>query len=54
LELHEASNHREERVVLALPDVFPGLVFGAPLAYQDRAGVNELSAKTLDSQPLPV
>src|ERR1700730_11057362 len=54
LELHEASNHREERVVLALPDVFPGLVFGAPLAHQDRAGVDQLPAEALDAQPLPV
>lgn len=54
LELHEASNHREERVVLALPDVFPGLVLGAALTHQDRASVDQLSAEALDAQPLPV
>src|SRR2546421_4292624 len=54
LELHEASNHREERVVLALPDVFSGLVLGAALAHQDRAGVDQLPAEALDPQPLPV
>src|SRR6266849_488959 len=54
LELHEASNHREERVVLALPDVFSGLVLGAALAHQDRAGVDQLPAEALDSQPLAV
>ena len=54
LELHEPSNHREERVVLALPDVFTGLVFGAALANQDRAGVDQLPAEALDAQPLPV
>src|SRR6266478_5510318 len=54
LELHEASNHREERVVLALPDIFSGLVLGAALAHQDRAGVDQLPAEALDAQPLPV
>src|SRR6266550_1971309 len=54
LELHEARNHREERVVLALPDVFSGLVLGAALAHQDRAGVDQLPAEALDAQPLPV
>src|SRR6266576_6122278 len=54
LELHEASNHREERVVLALPDVFPGLVLGAALTNEDRACVDPLPAEALDTQPLPV
>lgn len=52
--LDVAGDEREERVVLALTDVFAGLVFCAALAYQDGAGVDELSAEALDAQPLSV
>src|SRR2546430_16295690 len=54
LELHESGNHREERVVLALTDVLSGLMLGAALPYQNRAGVNELPTEALDAQPLPM
>src|SRR6266436_377794 len=54
LKLHEARNHGVERVVLALADVFSGLVLGAALAHQDGAGVHELPAEALDAQPLAV
>src|SRR5438132_586555 len=54
LELHESGNHCEERVVLALTDVLSGLVLRAALAHQNRAGVDQLSAKALDAQPLSV
>src|SRR5258708_37616115 len=48
------GDQREERVVLALADVFAGLVFGAALANQNRACVDQLAAEALYSQPLAV
>src|SRR5438876_629142 len=54
LKLHDASNHGVKRVVLALTDVFTSLMFGATLACQNRAGVDEFAAEALDAQPLPV
>ena len=54
LELDVTSDQREKRVVLALPHIFSGLMLGAALANQDRAGVDELSAEALYAQPLPV
>ena len=53
-ELHEASNEREEGVILALSHVFSGLVLSAALAHKNRTSVDELSAEALDSQPLSV
>jgi hypothetical protein len=53
-ELYEARNKREERVVLALTDVFSRLVLGAALAHQNGAGIDELPAEALDAQPLTV
>ena len=53
-ELHEARNHSVERVVLALTDVFSGLVLGPALAHEDRAGVDQLPTEALDAQPLSV
>lgn len=49
-----AGDQREKGVVLALTDVFAGLVPRAALAHQDRASVDELSAEALDAQPLSV
>src|SRR5437667_11752695 len=54
LELHESGNHCEQRFVFALTDVFSGLVLGAPLAHQNRTGVDKLPAEALDAQPLSV
>src|SRR5258708_6021665 len=54
LELHEAGNHRKERVVLALANVFTCLMLGAALAHQNGAGVDQLPAEALDAQPLAV
>src|SRR5260370_38730572 len=53
-ELHEAGNHGVKRIVLALPDIFSGLVLGSALAHQNRAGVDQLPAEALDAQPLAV
>ena len=52
--LDMTSDERKKRVVLALTDVFAGLVLGAALAHQDCAGVDELTAEALDAQPLSV
>src|SRR6267378_4353671 len=52
--LHVAGDEREKRVVLALAHVFAGLVLGPSLTYEDRARVDELPAKALDAQSLPV
>src|SRR5579863_4217685 len=53
-ELHDASDESEERVVLALTDVFAGLVARAALAHENRARVNELAAEALYAEPLSV
>src|SRR5260370_27687442 len=53
-ELHETGHEREQRVVLALTDVFSRLVLGAALAHQNRARIDELPAETLHAQPLTV
>ena len=53
-ELDVAGDERKKRVVLALPDVFAGLVLRAALANDNRACVNELAAKTLYAEPLTV
>ena len=54
LKLDVAGDEREQRVVLALPDVFAGLMSRAALANDDRARVDELPAKTLYAEPLTV
>jgi hypothetical protein len=53
-ELHVAGDEREKRVVLALADVFAGLVLRAALPDENRARVDELSAETLYTQSLTV
>ena len=54
LELDDASDQREKRVVFALADVDAGLVLGAALANQNRAGVDEFAAEALYAEPLTV
>jgi hypothetical protein len=49
-----AGYEREESVVFALADVFAGLVLGAALAHENRAGVDELAAEALYAEPLSV
>src|ERR1043166_5847975 len=53
-ELDQAGDQCEQRVVLALGYVFAGLVFGATLANQNRASVDQLASKTLYAEPLAV
>ncbi len=53
-ELHYAGDEGEERVVLALANVFARLVARAALADENRASVDELSAEALYAQPLSV
>jgi len=48
------SDEREERVILALANVFAGLVLCPALADENRACVDELAAEALDAQSLPV
>jgi hypothetical protein len=52
--LNVTGNQREQRVVFALANVFAGLMPGAALANQNRAGVDELSTETLYAEPLTV
>ena len=54
LEFDVAGDQREQRVVLALPDVLARKVLGAALAHENGAGVDELPAEALDAQPLTV
>jgi hypothetical protein len=54
LELHDPSDQREQRVVLALTDADARLVLRAALPNQDGSGVHELAAKPLYSKPLSV
>ena len=51
---HVAGDEREQRVVLALPNVFAGLVLCAALANDNRARVDELAAESLYAKPLTV
>jgi len=53
-ELDVTSDQREERVVLALTDIFTGLMLGAALANQNRAGIDELSAEAFYAESLTV
>jgi hypothetical protein len=53
-ELHIAGDKREERVVLALANVFSSLVPRTALAYENRASVDELAAEALYAEPLSV
>jgi hypothetical protein len=53
-ELHDAGDESEERVVLALANVFAGLVARAALAHENRASVDELAAEALYAEPLSV
>jgi len=53
-ELDVASDEREERVVLALTDVFARLVFRAALTDDDGASIDELAPEALDAKPLTV
>ena len=52
--LNVTGDEREKCVILALTDVFAGLVLRTALAHQDGAGVNELPAEALDAEPLSV
>ena len=45
---------RKQCVVFALTDVLAGLVLGAALTHENCAGVDELSAKALYAESLPV
>jgi hypothetical protein len=53
-ELHVPGDEREERVVLALANVFAGLVPRAALAHENRASVDELASEALYAEPLSV
>lgn len=53
-ELHVAGDKSEERIVLALANVFSGLVSRAALADENRACIDELTAEALYAQPLSV
>jgi hypothetical protein len=52
--LDVAGDEREERVVLALANVFAGLVPRTALAHENRACVDELAAEALYAEPLSV
>src|ERR1700674_4308910 len=54
LELNDPGHERVQGVVLTLPDIHARLVLCAALADEDGAGVDQLPAKTLHSQPLAV
>ena len=53
-ELDDAGDESEERVILALANVFASLVACAALAHKNRARVDELTAEALYAQPLSV
>lgn len=53
-EFHVPGDQRKERVILAPSDVYAWLMLGAALPHQDCAGIDELSAETLYSEPLTV
>ena len=54
LEPHDAIDESEQAVVLGAADVLAGLVASAALADQNAAAGDDLSAETLDAEPLSV
>ena len=52
LEENNSVDRGEERIVLAAADVPAGLVARAALANENRAGIHELAAESLDAEPL--
>ena len=50
--LHVTSDQREKRIVLALADVFTGLMLGAALTHKNCAGVDQLASEALYAEPL--
>jgi hypothetical protein len=54
LEAHLAVNLREQRVVLAEPDVQAGLEAPAFLAHENRAARNEVAVVAFDAESLRV
>src|SRR6185436_8037627 len=53
-ELDQPVDQREQSVVLAAPDVAPGMKAGAALPHDDAARAHELPAEALDAQALRV
>jgi len=53
-ELNDTGDESEERVVLALADVFACLVARAALAHENRASIDELAAEAFYAEPLSV
>src|SRR5690242_18544116 len=53
-ELHVAVGEREQRVVLAEPDVQPGEETRATLPHEDVAGQHVLPAEALDAEALRI
>jgi hypothetical protein len=53
-EFHVAGDQGIQRIVFAFTNVFARAVFGAALPNQNRAGIDELSAKALYAESLSV
>ena len=53
-EVHRARSHREQGVILADADIRTGVEVGTPLAHDDLAGVDLLTAETLHAEALGV
>src|SRR4029078_6059857 len=53
-ELHHTARSREQRAVLAEPDVVAGVELGAALTHDDRAGGDRLTAEALHAEALRV
>lgn len=54
LELDNALNRREKRIVFCAQDVLAGMKDCAVLTHKNRTRFDELAAKSLDAQPLRI
>src|SRR6267142_4156636 len=54
LKLHDPSHQRVKRIVLTLPNIHASLMLSPALPNQNRPRINQLPAKALNAQPLPV
>src|SRR5688500_5776270 len=52
VEVHDAVDLREERVIAAHADVHTGVELRSPLAHEDRSTSHELTGEALDAEHL--
>src|SRR5215210_6727249 len=54
LELHDAGDEREQRIVIGAPNILPGMELGAALPHEDVPRDDLLAAVALDAEILGI